>query len=84
MVDTGFHVPADKIDRFAANYRVTPTESLRLADAPATSRFAAPTTFFSGGGGLVSTASDYLRFSQMMLNGGALDGARLLSRRPSN
>ncbi len=81
MVDTGFHVPADKIDRFAANYRVTPTENLRLADAPATSRFATPTTFFSGGGGLVSTASDYLRFSQMMLNGGELDGARLLSRK---
>lgn len=80
MVDTGFYVPAGKIDRFAVNYQVSPT-GLQLADAPATSSFAAPSTFFSGGGGLVSTASDYMRFAQMMLNGGELDGARLLSRK---
>ena len=40
-----------------------------------------PQTYFSGGAGLVSTASDYVRFAQMMLNGGELDGVRLLSRK---
>ena len=78
MEDTGFDVPAEKIDRFAANYERGPDRQLRLLDDPATSNYAEPRTFFSGGGGLVSTAHDYHRFCQMLLNGGELDGARLL------
>ncbi len=78
MVDTGFHVPPEKLDRFAANYERGPDRQLRLLDDPATSHYAEPQTFFSGGGGLVSTAQDYQRFCQMLLNGGALDDARLL------
>ncbi len=78
MVDTAFDVPADKIDRFAANYERGPARQLRLLDDPVTSGYAEPQTFFSGGGGLVSTAQDYHRFCQMLLNGGELNGARLL------
>jgi CubicO group peptidase (beta-lactamase class C family) len=78
MEDTGFDVPAEKIDRFAANYERGPDRQLRLLDDPATSHYGSPQTFFSGGGGLVSTAHDYHRFCQMLLNGGELDGTRLL------
>ncbi|MGK2740295.1 serine hydrolase domain-containing protein [Tepidicaulis sp. LMO-SS28] len=81
MHDTGFTVPEDKLARFAANYeRDQKTKEIRLADtADAKSTYARPQTFFSGGGGLVSTATDYLRFCQMMLNGGELEGVRLIS-----
>ena len=54
---------------------------IELDDAPLTSRFAKPPVFLSGGGGLVSTVGDYLRFAQMLLNGGVLDGNRLLGRK---
>jgi CubicO group peptidase (beta-lactamase class C family) len=70
MVDTGFYVPAEKLDR--------------LVDSPMPERpqiwdVKTPAKLFSGGGGLVSTAPDYLRFCQMLLNGGELDGVRVLS-----
>jgi CubicO group peptidase (beta-lactamase class C family) len=70
MVDTGFYVPDAKLGR--------------LVDAPMPERppiwdVAKPAKLFSGGGGLVSTAPDYLRFCQMLLNGGELDGVRVLS-----
>jgi len=78
MVDTSFHVPEEKLERFAANYFRTPDKKLTLMDDPGKSPFAKPATFLSGGGGLVSTASDYLRFCQMLLNGGELDGVRIL------
>lgn len=70
MIDTGFYVPEEKLDR--------------LVDAPVPQRpgvwdVTRPAKLFSGGGGLVSTAPDYLRFCQMLLNGGELDGVRLLS-----
>ncbi|MCZ6795644.1 MAG: serine hydrolase [Planctomycetota bacterium] len=78
MRDTGFHVPAEKLERFAANYGANGEGGLRLVDAPSTSRFARPASFLSGGGGLVSTARDYLRFCQMLLGGGELDGRRIL------
>ncbi|WP_424137953.1 serine hydrolase domain-containing protein [Roseomonas chloroacetimidivorans] len=81
MVDTAFHVPAEKLPRFAANYGRGPDGALKLIDDPATSRFATPRKICSGGGGLCSTASDYLRFCQMMLNKGELDGLRLLGRK---
>ncbi|MET0533108.1 MAG: serine hydrolase domain-containing protein [Steroidobacter sp.] len=77
MVDTGFHVPPEKVNRFAEFY-------LRAKDGkyskhPGVADFTKPPVFPSGGGGLVSTASDYLRFCQMLLNGGVLDGQRILS-----
>ncbi len=78
MEDTGFDVPAEKIERFAANYERGPDRKLRLLDDPATSHYGEEQTFFSGGGGLVSTVEDYRRFCQMLLNGGELDGARIL------
>jgi len=80
MKDTGFYVPKDKWDRFATLYTtnkegqlVPQTESL------AGLNFSTPPTMPSGGGGLVSTAHDYLRFAQMLLNGGELDGVRILA-----
>lgn len=81
MVDTGFHVPAEKIGRFAANYEKNPrTKETRLFDpSDENSTYAKPKPFLSGGGGLVSTMLDYWRFCQMFLNGGELDGVRLLS-----
>ena len=78
MVDTAFYVPADKIDRFATNYGPNPQGGLQPVDIPKTSRYAEMTTFFSGGGGLVSTADDYMRFCLMLLKKGELDGKRLL------
>jgi CubicO group peptidase (beta-lactamase class C family) len=81
MVDTDFYVPQDKIERFAANYGPGEKGGLKVIDAPATSQFAKPTHHPSGGGGLVSTASDYVRFAQMLLNKGELDGVRLLGRK---
>jgi CubicO group peptidase (beta-lactamase class C family) len=81
MADTGFHVPAEKIARFAANYIRGPRGALQLIDDPRESSYGAPRQIASGGGGLVSTAPDYIRFCRMMLNQGALDGVRLLGRK---
>ena len=82
MDDTGFVVPDDKIDRFAANYGARPRQ---VAACSSTTRSAVgyrkPPTFLSGGGGLVSTTADYLRFAQMLRNGGELDGVRVLGRK---
>lgn len=77
MTDTAFSVPSEKLSRFAANYSRS-DDGLKLNDAPATSNFAKPVTFFSGGGGLVGTARDYLRFLTMIANGGDLEGHRIL------
>lgn len=81
MPDTGFHVPADKRDRFAANYGPGPDGKLALVDAPETSRYLAPPSFPSGAGGLVSTIDDYLRFCEMLRRGGEQGGVRILSRK---
>jgi CubicO group peptidase (beta-lactamase class C family) len=81
MHDTGFHVPDDKLDRFAANYGRSSRKELRLIDDPETSAYRRPPTFLSGGGGLTSTIVDYLRFTQMLANGGELDGCRILGRK---
>jgi CubicO group peptidase (beta-lactamase class C family) len=81
MTDTGFHVTPDRLPRFAANYSPGPNGELALIDDPTTSRFAAPRAICSGGGGLCSTAGDFMRFCQMMLGMGALDGVRLLGRK---
>jgi CubicO group peptidase (beta-lactamase class C family) len=83
MHDTYFYLPSSKAERFAALYRPGPDKKIQLAEAPnANSRWIKePHVFFSGAGGLVSTATDYFRFQQMMLNGGELDGVRLLGRK---
>jgi CubicO group peptidase (beta-lactamase class C family) len=84
MVDTHFYLPVEKVDRLAAGYAVDKNDWgwFRLIDSPATSRIAVgPRTYFSAGGGLVSTASDYARFAQMLLNGGILEGSRILGRK---
>ena len=81
MKDTAFQVPARSVDRFAANYSRGAGKALKLEDDPQTSVYLTPRTFFSGGGGLVSTAHDYLRFCRMLVNGGELDGARILGRK---
>lgn len=70
MVDTGFYVPEEKLGRL-----VDPPDEQRPSLWDVTIR----PKLFSGGGGLVSTAPDYLRFCQMLLNGGELDGARILT-----
>ena len=82
MVDTAFWVPAEKLDRLAVNYFWDPkTSALQIADHPAKSTYAVPPAFESGGGGLVSTADDYVRFARMLLGMGELDGVRILSRK---
>ncbi len=81
MADTGFVVPDGKADRFAANYQRAADKTLKLLEDPETSPYRKPRSFLSGGGGLVSTSADYLRFCQMLLNGGELDGRRILGRK---
>ena len=79
MADTGFRVPDSKSDRVAPTYGHSgPDRALGLGD---TSICDLPPTLFSGGAGLRSTAQDYARFAQMLLNGGELDGARILGRK---
>jgi CubicO group peptidase (beta-lactamase class C family) len=80
MQDTYFYMPASKVDRLAALYRPGPDKKIQLAEAPTIeSRWIKePHIYFAGAGGLVSTARDYYRFHQMMLNGGELNGVRLL------
>lgn len=79
MADTDFMVPAAKASRLAACYAAKPDGGMALQDDPQTSGFLKPPAFVSGGGGLLSTAADYLRFCRMLLNGGMLDGVRLIS-----
>ena len=80
MKDTDFHVPADKRDRFATSYVRDPaTNKLSIHDDPRASRWNEPPSFASGGGGLVSTADDYLAFCRMMLGKGRHGRMRILS-----
>ena len=81
MVDTAFYVPKEKLNRFAEFYSYDKDGKLQVVGAKEglNHDFAAKPALSSGGGGLVSTASDYMRFCQMLLNGGQLDGVRLLS-----
>jgi CubicO group peptidase (beta-lactamase class C family) len=82
MSDSGFYVPKEKWNRFATLYgedstgalqATTPTPALGLGD------YKSQPTMPSGGGGMVTTAQDYSRFAQMLLNGGELDGVRILA-----
>jgi CubicO group peptidase (beta-lactamase class C family) len=79
MVDTDFFVPAAKAERLAACYQYTPGKPPTLQDDPAKSAYLKPPLFVSGGGGLVSTTADYLKFCTMLLNKGEHAGRRFLS-----
>ncbi len=82
MKDAAFYVPADKRDRFSSVYTTGPNGELVAAPASASGRstdYASEPGMPSGGGGMVSTAADYFRFAQMMLQGGQLDGKRILA-----
>jgi len=81
MTDTFFGVPDDKLDRFCPLYTKTEENPLKLLDQVEDSRFRAPSKMHSGGGGLVSTTADYLKFVEMVRRGGELDGARVLGRK---
>ena len=81
MKDTGFFVRPEEKSRLSANYRRGPDKRLHLIDDPETSDCLAEPSFFSGGGGLISTTEDYLRFCEMLRRGGELDGARILGPR---
>ena len=78
MNDTGFYVPQASHDRFSRCYGPDPNGGLRVISQFGANGYLRPRTFLSGGGGLVSTARDYLRFCQMLLNEGQLDGVRIL------
>ena len=80
MPDTFFEVPADKRSRFTGYYARAGTRWM-LTDSPDTGSYTRPAKVLSGGGGLVSSTPDYLRFMQMILNGGELDGVRILQRK---
>jgi CubicO group peptidase (beta-lactamase class C family) len=79
MTDTGFQVADGEGGRFAACYNATPKGGLDLQDDPQTSAYLARPGLISGGGGLVSTAADYIKFCQMLLNRGEYDGHRLIA-----
>ena len=83
MTSTGFYVDPAQADRLATVYSIASAgAAIAKAPEPGTGQgnyVVGPRQSFSGGAGLVSTASDYARFLQMLLNGGTLDGARLLS-----
>jgi len=81
MHDTFFSVPADKLDRLADCWTLAPGGKRVMYDRGAESLWATPPTQVSGGGGLVSSALDYHRFTTMLLNRGVLDGVRLVSRK---
>lgn len=76
MNDTAFYVEASKADRLARQYFPAQNGNLMRTDNGA---FLSPPKFLSGGGGLTSTAADYMKFAQMHLNKGELDGVRILS-----
>lgn len=89
MQDTHFFLPADKVARLATVYTPDDEGGIKALDSDGITMGSAlfsttyhhrgPRTYFSGGAGLVSTSGDYARFLQMLLNGGELDGVRLLS-----
>jgi CubicO group peptidase (beta-lactamase class C family) len=79
MRDTAFHAPESELDRCSSLYTRSSTGGLDLMTGRRS--MTQPPKFLSGGGGLVGTAPDYLRFCHMLLNGGELDGARLLGPR---
>jgi CubicO group peptidase (beta-lactamase class C family) len=79
MADTAFSVPPEKLHRFGPLYSYSDQNELTIVDYYVSSPFVRPDPVLSGGCGLVSTLPDYLRFMRMLVNGGTLDGAHILS-----
>ena len=80
MRDTGFYVPADKLGRFAASHGLGKDKKVTPTEPAGKSHYRTKPKLLSGGGGLVGTARDYLRFCQMLASGGELDGVRILKK----
>ena len=78
MVDTAFYIDPSKLERFCTLYGKTPESDFGVLELPDSSEYLPPVSLHSGGSGLVSTASDYLRFARCILNQGELDDVRLL------
>lgn len=83
MNDTSFYLPLDKVDRFTALYEnISGDDPIQLFETAQNSAFVQePRTFFSGAGGLLSTAKDYMKFCQMIINGGTYKGDKILGRK---
>jgi CubicO group peptidase (beta-lactamase class C family) len=81
MKDTDFYVPKEKINRCAAIYGISDDKGIKVLSKPDTNFVSRPPRLFSGGGGLFSTAGDYMIFAQMLLNHGEMNGVRLLGRK---
>jgi len=82
MTETSFSVAADKHHRLPTAYGVSIKNGEKVTiDLPGDTAYATPPRFPSGGGGLISTTQDYLKFGRMLLNQGELDGVRILSRK---
>jgi CubicO group peptidase (beta-lactamase class C family) len=81
MVDTAFRVPEEKLERFAKCYGLGPDGKIKAVEAAHGTPFLDPRIVPFGGHGLVSTGADYLRFAQMLANGGKLGKVRLLQRK---
>jgi len=80
MNDTSFEIEPDKLYRFASCYERNLNKEMVLEDDGQNSKFS-KLSFYSGGGGLLSTVGDYYRFCQMLFNGGSLDGKRVIGSR---
>ena len=81
MVDTAFYVPEEKQERFASLYTLNGNSGTLMKVNPLMSNYTRSQRFLSGGGGLVSTITDYMRFCQMLLNGGKYGDTRFVSRK---
>ncbi|MGB3700425.1 MAG: serine hydrolase domain-containing protein [Anaerolineales bacterium] len=81
MEDTAFSIDPSKLSRFCTLYGKTPDSDFGVLDLPDSSEYLPPVTIHSGGSGLVSTTTDYLKFAQCILNKGELNGVRLLGPR---
>lgn len=81
MVDTHYNIPREKVTRVAAVYRPDAQGKITLLRKP---EYREPTSYFPGVAGMSGTATDYFRYAQMLLNGGELDGKRLLGRMTVN
>ena len=78
MMDTHFQLPEEKVERFTVGYGWSEETGLNIQETQRTNRYVSEVSLFNGGGGLVSTTLDYLKFCQMILNKGQLDGVQIL------
>ncbi len=78
MLDTHFHVSEEKVDRFTVGYGWNEEEGLTISETAVDNRYTRPVTLYNGGGGMVSTTYDYLKFCQMLLNKGKVADQEIL------